>query len=280
VTDVAIDSTGAVVHTTGRAHRADLLIGADGANSLVRRRLAQPFRREDLSIATGYFAHGVTSDEILIEMLDDPAGYIWSFPRPDHLAIGACVQADTDCTSSRLRWMAADWLRRTGFADRARLEAYAWPIPSLTPRSLERLALGGARWRLVGDAAGLVDPITREGIYFALLSGQWAAEGALLGNGAQYAARVRQEIGPELIRAARLKAAFFRVASSGLLNGALRHSPSVNQVMADLIAGRQDYAGLKWRLLKTFEWRLAWRALLTARSIRRGPAREDPGATR
>ncbi len=34
------------------------LIGADGANSLVRRRLARPFARADLSIATGYFAHG------------------------------------------------------------------------------------------------------------------------------------------------------------------------------------------------------------------------------
>ena len=45
--------------------------------------------------------------------------------------------------------------------------------------------------------------------------------------------------------------------------------------MADLIAGRQAYAGLRWRLLKTLEWRLAWEALTSAaKRIRRGASRE------
>ena len=35
-----------------------------------------------------------TSDEVVIELVADPAGYLWSFPRPDHLAIGMCAQAD------------------------------------------------------------------------------------------------------------------------------------------------------------------------------------------
>jgi hypothetical protein len=75
---------------------------------------------------------------------------------------------------------------------------------------------------------------------------------------------VRAEIIPELAHAARLKAGFFHLASSGLLIKALRHSAAVNSVMANLIAGRQGYAGLKWRLLRTMEWRLAWQALATA----------------
>ncbi len=109
-----------------------------------------------------------------------------------------------------------------------------------------------------GDAAGLVDPITREGIYFALLSGQWAADAAIAGDASQYAARVRAAIMPELARAAQLKTLFFRLASTGLLIHALRHSAAVNTIMGNLIAGRQGYAGLKWRLLRTLEWRLAW----------------------
>jgi hypothetical protein len=43
----------------------------------------------------------------------------------------------------------------------------------------------------------------------------------------------------------------------------LRESGAVRSVMADLVAGRQNYASLKWRLLKTFEFGLAWRALTT-----------------
>ena len=61
--------------------------------------------------------------------------------------------------------------------------------------------------------------------------------------------------------AARLKAGFFRPAFVRLLLRALDQSAAVRSVMTDLIAGRQNYATLKWRLIKTLEVRLAWRAL-------------------
>jgi geranylgeranyl reductase family protein len=273
VTDVTLASTGPRIQTADSSYRSRFVIGADGANSLVRRKLARAFSRGDLSIATGYFAHGITSDEIVIELISDPPGYIWSFPRPTHLAIGICAQADAGSTAAALRERAAVWIRETRIADGARLESYSWPIPSLCARSLARLELSGPDWCLAGDAAGLVDPITREGIYFALLSGEWAADAALAGDGSQYALRVRAEIVPELARAARLKASFFRLGSSGLLIQALQHSAAISDVMADLIAGRQGYAGLKRRLLRTLEWRVAWQALtagrITARSTRR-----------
>jgi len=282
ITDVTLEPGGARMHTKDGAYRTRFLIGADGANSLVRRRLARPFGRDDLSIATGYFAHGVTSDEILIELISDPPGYIWSFPRPTHLAIGICAQADSGWTAAALRDRAAAWIRATGIADDARLEPYSWPIPSLTVQSLRRVELAGPSWCVAGDAAGLVDPITREGIFFALLSGQWAAEAAIDGDPSSYASRVRSEIIPELAHAAQLKASFFRLASTGLLIQALQHSAAVNGVMADLIAGRQSYLGLKWRLVRTLEWRLAWQALgapmLRAPGSRRAPARAHQAA--
>jgi flavin-dependent dehydrogenase len=271
ITDVTLEASGPRIQTADGPCRTRFLIGADGANSLIRRRLARAFGRDELSIATGYFAHGVTSDEILIELIADPPGYIWSFPRPTHLAIGICAPADAGWTAAVLRERAAAWIRATGIADGARLEPYSWPIPSLGVQSLRRLELAGPNWCVAGDAAGLVDPITREGIYFALLSGQWAADAAIAGDASQYAAQVRAEIVPELARATRLKASFFRLASSGLLIQALRRSPAVNEVMADLIAGRQTYLGLKWRLLGTLEWRLAWQALTMER--RPGPTR-------
>ena len=265
ITDVTLEPGGPRLHTAEGSCRTRFLIGADGANSLVRRRLARAFSREDLSIATGYFAHGVTSDEILVELMSDPPGYIWSFPRSTHLAIGICAQADAGLTSAALRQRAAAWIRETRIADGARLEPYSWPIPSLSAQRLRHLELAGPNWCLAGDAAGLVDPITREGIYFALLSGQWAADAAIAGDASQYAARVRATILPELAHAAQLKRSFFRLASTGLLIHALRHNAAVNTIMGNLIAGRQGYAGLKWRLLRTLEWRLAWQAMVSAR---------------
>ncbi len=262
VTDVQVDAGGVRVDTRAGTRRAAFVIGADGATSLVRRRVAEPFRRDQLSIATGFFAHGVSSSEIVIEFVADPPGYIWSFPRPGHLAIGICAEACAGVSAGHLRARTAEWIRATGIAGGARLEPYAWPIPSLGTRDAQTLTVAGPRWHLVGDAAGLVDPITREGIYFALASGQWAAESLLRNAPASaYASRVAADAGNELARAARLKAGFFRPAFIGVLMSALQQSAAIRAVMADLVAGRQSYADLKWRLLKTLEMGIAWRAL-------------------
>ena len=248
----------------GRTQRAAVVVGADGANSMVRRTLHLPFARRQLSIATGYFAHGTTSDEILLEFVDDPPGYIWSFPRPDHLAIGICAPADAGVTSGALRMIAARWIERTHLARPAKLEPYSWPIPSLSVRDFDAATVSGPQWFLVGDAAGVVDPITREGIFFALQSASFAAE-AIAGSQGRgeraYAERMRGEVMGELRRAARLKDAFFQPRFTRLMIEALRRSGAIRTVMADLVAGVQTYRGLKWRLVQTLEFGYAARAL-------------------
>jgi geranylgeranyl reductase family protein len=235
---------------------ASWLIGADGANSFVRRQVLKPFPRSELSIATGAFVRGHSSRDIVVAFEDDPPGYLWSFPRPDHLAIGICAQADQG-TSAALSQRVNRWIG-AHVGPGASVERYSWPIPSLGERALDRERPAGPRWMLLGDAAGLVDPITREGIYFALRSADFAAD-ALLGSRAaaeRYCERVRADIYSELRRAARLKARFFRPHFIDLLVSALSRSARIRAVMADLVAGQQTYAGLRRRLLKTFELRL------------------------
>jgi geranylgeranyl reductase family protein len=269
VTDIRFDGEQWNVETTAGPRRARFLIGADGANSLIRRRLVGQFRRDQLSIATGFFVHGVTSQEILLELIADPPGYIWSFPRPTHLAIGVCAQADA-ANAVKLRQGVAEWISRRRLAEGARLEPYSWPIPSLSARDFEALKPASDRCCLVGDAAGLVDPVTREGIYFALQSAQFAAD-AIAEDGPdvarRYIDRVRDEIAVELARAARLKTAFFRPQFTSLMIEALRHSEGIRATMRDLVAGRQEYISLKWRLLKTFEFRLAAKLFLNGGTI-------------
>ena len=252
----------------GRHIDAGCVAGADGANSLVRRRLSQSFRREDLSVATGFYAHGVTSDEIVLELVHDPPGYIWSFPRGDHQAIGICAQA-TETAVGPLRAVLSRWIEQTGVARGARLEPYSWPIPALTPRAFDRVEVSGPGWITLGDAAGLVDPITREGIFFALQSAVFAAE-ALASASVEHATRhyderVREEIVSDLRAAASLKAGFFRPEFARLLNDALASSARIRAVMADLIAGTQPYRTLKRRLVGTCELGLAWRWLHASR---------------
>ena len=215
-----------------------------------------------LSVATGVFAHGATGTGIAIACLADPPGYLWSFPRPDHLAVGIGARADCGWSARTLRAVTRHWLDATGLAPGARLEPYGWPIPSLAAADLEAERAAGPRWMLLGDAAGLVDPLTREGIYFALRSGEWAAETIARepGQAARgYAARLRDEVYPELVRAARACDGFFDAPFLALMLDAVARSPRIAAVLVDLVAGRQPYRGLRRRLLRTREWAYAWR---------------------
>ena len=248
-------TAGWTIAAGGKSLTAAWLIGADGANSVVRKHVARPFSRADLSIATGYFVHGATGADVAIDFDDTPTGYVWSFPRADHLAVGACGQADST-TAPSLLGRSEKWIREH-VAKPASLERYSWPIPSLRARTIELERPSGDRWLLAGDAAGLVDPITREGIYFALLSGELAAS-SLGGASAamEYGRRLREAVYNELHRAARLKARFFRPELLALLVSGLNRSVRVRRIMADLVSGNQTYEGLRRRLLGTFELRL------------------------
>ncbi len=252
--------------------RAAWLVGADGPSGIVRKHVFRAFDRSQLSIAAGSFVDGVAADEVVIRFVDDPRGYLWSFPRPGHLAVGTCAQADAS-TSAALHRVTDEWLERYPAAAARPRRRYAWPIPSLSSRDLDREHPSGAGWMLLGDAAGLVDPITREGIFFAMRSGQLAAD-ALGGADAAsvYAAAVGDELHAELRRAADLKAAFFRPQFTRLLVHALDRSAAIRGVMIDLIAGRQPYAGLKRRLLGTLELGLMAK-LFVLRRDRRAEAR-------
>ena len=240
--------------TTSSNIEARWLIGADGASSFVRKRLSRPFARRDISIACGYYVHGVASNRIDIAFEEDPAGYLWSFPRRDHLAVGICAQADVATPATLMprvdRWLDANV---TG----GRRERYSWPIPSLTVDTIDREVPSGDGWMLIGDAAGLVDPITREGIFFALHSAGIAADSLRDSRPAEcYAAQLRSAVYDELRLAARIKARFYRPAFLSLLITSLQRSPAIRDVMADLVAGEQPYKTLRRRLLKTMEFRL------------------------
>ena len=110
-------------------------------------------------------------------------------------------------------------------------------------------------WALIGDAAGFVDPLTGEGIYYAIKSADLLAK-AMTTRIADYDAMWRAEFGAEMRRAAELSDRFYYGNFAGqrlterMVQFAKRHR-GVREVLRDLVAGDQGYVDLKTRLLKS-----------------------------
>ena len=114
--------------------------------------------------------------------------------------------------------------------------------------------MSGEGWMMIGDSAGLVDPITGEGLYYALRSAELCAQALLAEDYAQYQRRLEGEIISELKLAARVSQRFYtgQIFGESVLEKMIslaQQSASVRELMSDLFAGIQGYRGLRTRLM-------------------------------
>jgi flavin-dependent dehydrogenase len=123
-------------------------------------------------------------------------------------------------------------------------------IPSYRAEAIQRVPVEGRGFALAGDAAGAVDPITREGIHHALATGDAIAQLDPLRTRGEYARWFDATLRPELARAARLAPTFFRPRFLTTMVRSLGTSRALQEVFSDLVAGTQGYAKLRARLLR------------------------------
>lgn len=143
-------------------------------------------------------------------------GYGWSFPRGKRFAVGV---GSAHYHFRQARQVLERFCRRTPELARQPLENVRGAmIPEFAG---PRRCYARDRVFLAGDAAGLVDPLTGEGIYYAVCSGRLAAEAILSGGGeAEYEQRLRVDLLPDLRHGARL-ARLFRLAPAWLRGGGM-----------------------------------------------------------
>jgi flavin-dependent dehydrogenase len=233
---------------SGHDARFDLIVGADGASSLVRRSFLAPVPRERLTMAAGWFARGTSP--MVVRFTPGLAGYLWLFPRPDHVGVGICAPLAALPTRDMLHRLASEVARHFPALsdDEAGRYAHTIPSPSIDPRSI--LEIAGPRWALVGDAAALADPITGEGIYYALRSATLLARTLREdGSPARYPERALEDFGRDLLKASALRERFYAPGFARRMVAFSADSSAIRDVLADLVLGGQGYVGLKRRLL-------------------------------
>jgi len=269
-----------VVGDSGREFSGRTLVGAEGANSGIAKRLAGPLPPSDMEVAFGYRAPLPTKGEAptVVAFLPRWVGYAWAFPRPDHISFGIATTQDAfehqPLDDLLWRFMVTYYQQRidanlrfwqtnnsTPEADqvedhlRKTAERYAARIPGLADKTWDTRKVCGPGWALLGDAAGFADPVTGEGIYYALRSAELFAECYLKGAVEEYEAHWREDFGGDLRRAAQMRRRFYgsfwgAPFTERMIEFAKGHR-GVRRVLGNLIAGEQGYVDLKKKLLRS-----------------------------
>ena len=233
-----------------------LLVGADGASSVIRRRVGVHFTSEDFSYALGWHVRcpsDRTPERIDIKYLKDFTGYIWAFPRTDHVSYGIASKY-REWTPAQLKDKLRSFMASEQVNTQVEWQFYAAMLPALAESSWDRLRVvnDAEGWALIGDAAGFVDPLTGEGIYYSLKSADLLAKAVETKPG-DYEEMWRREFGAELRRASQLQSRFYHGKFAGkpfverMVQFAGWHR-GVRNTLGDLIAGSQSYVELKSRL--------------------------------
>ncbi|MFQ5349355.1 MAG: NAD(P)/FAD-dependent oxidoreductase [Thermoanaerobaculia bacterium] len=246
-----LETTGPVTlrGADGIARRYEWLVAADGALGPTRRELG-------LAPAAGSVGVGASlalpadavPQGLVLGFPDVGDSYLWIFPRPGGVSVGIAYSGGR--LSAGAAGACLDAFLERHLAATAGGARYRYPIPVYGERTLSDLRRAAARGvLLVGDAAGLADPLTREGIRPAMRAGQWAAEALLAGRPAEYPRRVADGLAADMARARRACRLFYDDRVGQWMVPVCRALPGVRRVLGDLLACRQPYRGLRRRLL-------------------------------
>ena len=186
VEDLEVGDDGVAAIVGGSAVRASFVVGADGANGLVARsaELGEGIVRGvalEANVRWGPLDPAPYCETAWVELGVVPGGYGWVFPKGDHANLGVGGWLDE---GPRLRAHLDQLAREHGLDPGALTDVRGHRLP------MRRLGAPAARGRvlLVGDAAGLVDPLSGDGIYEAFVSARLAADALLAGRPEGYEA--------------------------------------------------------------------------------------------
>lgn len=229
---------------------AHYLIFALGARNLFRAQFSRPFTSADLMATVGYFVPG-GGDHMLVRFVPGLEGYSWLFPRRDHSSAGICARMGTKSTAE-LRFNLEQCLRQQGINFQG-APFFAHLLPSLSWRTLREARFSGEGWAMIGDAAGFVDPLTGEGVYYALRSAELLCQALLAGRPEMYPQLLRQDFLPELELAAGMTNWFY---TGRALGGA------ITECLVQLAAQSREFRELVCALFTSGQYRKLLPSLL------------------
>jgi geranylgeranyl reductase family protein len=231
---------------------ADWVIGADGANgetvkaTKLRKNAKMAIAIEaEIPYSWKLNQQKVTSDLVHLEYGAIKNGYAWIFPKEEHLNVGAGLFHDADyknvnmkSTTQSFKKVIVEYLRSLEIPYNAKyLKFKAHPLPYWSRQ--ENLHHDDGRILLVGDAAGLVNPLFFDGILHAVKSGYIAANCIVHNQALQYTKQVCEEITRDFKTAHQISYIFYKYPEFFYKNIVKRNSSA--NIAVRLISGDMKY---------------------------------------
>jgi len=249
VTQVQVSGDWVEISTADNVFRSRLVVGADGPYSIVARELGIG---RSIEYLMGIESEIVVPEEELakwksrarVDLGCIPGGYAWLFPKRNHLSVGA------GCPASKARYLDPGHQK---FLNSLSMSRYT--IARSSSHLMPTCTKGRLVWQdkalLLGDAAGLADPLTGEGIYDAIKSAHLAApviEGSLVRGKVElqdYQQMVEREVMSELRIARTLSKLFVRFPH--LAFGMVNRGDELWRALCGLMLGEMNYASINER---------------------------------
>lgn len=248
-----------VITGSGERIVADYLVAADGANSIAARSLGLRPQKIlagaiEVEVHVPAAAQARFAENPLLIFGDLDVGYLWIFPKSDHLSVGIGALRPRP---GELQSVLQRVMQRYGISlENGSQHGHPLPIYARRERVHTR------RTFLAGDAAGFVDPFTGEGIRFAIHSGRMAAEAILAGEPRRYASRLRGTIQRNHKHALLWTELFYR-APRFFFEVGLRN-PLLSRAMMKMLEDRIGYGRLFLHIIGTFPMFLATKKMTVA----------------
>lgn len=245
VSKVQETDNGVSVHADGMEWRGQILVGADGAFSIVARTfgLAQKKRMSitlEKEIPVSPEKLSQNRGVIKVDYGLVPTGYAWMFPKISHLSLGV---GSLSVKTKELRSLLGKVIEAESLeGEPSTTKVRGWTIPI----SSNFKDLHNDRALVIGDAAGVANSFTGEGIYTSLFSSLLAAE-IIIGQISRsepslqrYTSLMQEKMGPELTAASHITRWFY--PASGLIHRILQHRQEIALDMIRVVAGEMNYA--------------------------------------
>jgi geranylgeranyl reductase family protein len=235
-----VDADGSVT-IDGVAVRAGALIGADGVNGVTARSIGLDGGHDHAVALEGNVAYEALDEErfrgrVLVELGTVPGGYAWVFPKGDHVNVGVGGWLRE---GPRLRAHLSRVCREYGVPEERLEGTRGYRLPMRRAGAAARKG----RTLLIGDAAGLVDPLSGDGLYEAFLSARLAAQAVLDDDLNVYAPALARALNPHLAASWGAKLALERFPR--ITFGIARFPPTWAAIESQLRSPRGNSDGLK-----------------------------------